>query len=39
MFYNLYHTLTMPICIELGWLVLGYAIYRLWKAQAPRRRR
>lgn len=39
MFYNIYHTLTTPICIELGWLILAYAVYRLWKAQLPRTRR
>ena len=39
MFYNIYHTLTTPICIELGWLILGFVIYRIYKAQIPRRRR
>ncbi len=39
MFYNLLNTLTTPICIELGWLLLAYGLYRLWKAQKPSRRR
>jgi len=39
MFYNIWNTLTTPICIELGWLILAYAIYRIIKAQTPRRRR
>lgn len=39
MFYNIYHTLATPICIELGWLILGYIIWRIIKAQSPKRRR